>query len=519
MDVPAHPFRAQGHGGGNQLVLRLPQQLEVLRQCRVSAVLFHELAQQTDEILEQSPLAHGHLSSQQIHGLDAGGAFIDGADLGVAQEHRDPVFLAVPVSTVNLHGLDDGLVRHLRGIPLADRCEQFDEIAVALPLLIIGGTIGPVEPIRHRIDQAARGLHDRLLGQQHTANVRMFHNGDTRRGRISRVLDASPLNSFMRIIKGQVIGGGGLRYALGADPEACMVHQFEHHLNALVLFTDNPGTAGTVVSVRDGAGSGSVNAHLFFDARSPQMVEGPDTPVVVDQVLRRHEQAQALDARRGPFHAGQENVDHVLVHVVIPTGDEGLVACKQVGVPVPFGRTPDLPHRAPRLGLREDHGPGPDTCEHFFTIGLSQEIRAFFRDQIGRSTGKPLITAKARIGGNKDIHCADKHGHRKPLPPQIRRSTDGPPTALVELLHGVSHLIRNHHLAVYELCPVLVRRCERRSDNVYGKLFRLVQNHLVVVGSKILVGLEVSKVFNPELFKKIEMNVPHVNPVRHHGPP
>ena len=144
---------------------------------------------------------------------------------------ENPVFLAVSVPTVNLHGLDDGLVGHLRGIALADWREQFDEIAVTLPFFIIGGVIGPVEPIRHRIDQAAGGLHDSLLGQQHAPNIRVFHNGDTRRGGFC-VLDACPLNSFMRIVKGQVIGSGRLRYALGADAEACMVHQLEHHLNA-----------------------------------------------------------------------------------------------------------------------------------------------------------------------------------------------------------------------------------------------------------------------------------------------
>ena len=67
--------------------------------------------------------------------------------------------------------------------------------------------------------------------------------------------------------------------------------QLEHDLNALVLFTDNPRPAGTVISVRDGTGGRSVNAHLFLHARGRDVIVFADGPIFIDQVLGRDKQA------------------------------------------------------------------------------------------------------------------------------------------------------------------------------------------------------------------------------------
>jgi hypothetical protein len=124
------------------------------------------------------------------------------------------------------------------------------------------------------------------------------------------------------IIKGVHISGG--RHGKTLDTHKCpgFVHHLKHCGHALVFFAEKGADARSFVSQSQGAGSITVNAHLFFKTGAYHIVEFTQGAVFINQVFGHQENGYAGGAGGIAFNAGQDRVDNVFGQVVLAVGNK-----------------------------------------------------------------------------------------------------------------------------------------------------------------------------------------------------
>ena len=69
-----------------------------------------------------------------------------------------------------------------------------------------------------------------------------------------------------------------------------------------------------------------MNAHLFFERCTSDVIELTKTAVRVDPILGNNEQGQALCTGRSALGTGQHQMDDIFSEIVVSLADEDLVA-------------------------------------------------------------------------------------------------------------------------------------------------------------------------------------------------
>jgi len=139
------------------------------------------------------------------------------------------------------------------------------------------------------------------------------------------------------IIKGVHISGG--RHGKTLDTHKCpgFVHHLKHCGHALVFFAEKGADARSFVSQSQGAGSITVNAHLFFKTGAYHIVEFTQGAVFINQVFGHQEQGYSPGARRCPLNTGKDRMDNIIAKIMFTRRDENFCTLDGVGAVIVQG--------------------------------------------------------------------------------------------------------------------------------------------------------------------------------------
>ena len=318
------------------------------------------------------------------------------------------------MAAVDLHGIDRAFEAHVGQIGLHHRGDEGGEIIGLLPLV-------RVRVLRREVDhktgpqrQRPRALHKGLLLHQHAAHVRVH---DDRVGRLVLCLHAgqgTALHAVPGVDHGVLVGGGGLAEALDADTQTGGVHHGEHGAHALVRRAQQPALRPVIVH---DAGGIAVDAHLVLDGAALQAVALPRFAILVQQELRHHEQADALDALRPAGDLRQHQVDDVLRHVMFTGGDEDLLPGDQIAaIVLRFGLRAHQAQVGTAMRFRQVHGTGPFAADHLRQVGPLLRVITPVVDRLIGAMGQARIHGEGHVGRRCHLGDGEAQHMRQALP-------------------------------------------------------------------------------------------------------
>ena len=192
----------------------------------------------------------GQLAPNQIHRLDAVGAFVDLGDAGVADELVHAPFADIAVAAENLLHVDRDFEPAVGEVALDHRGEQRDEVVGRLALLLGRGLVGEIDLERAPQHEGARALVEGFRLHQHAADVGVDEQCIGLGIRVALVgQQGAALAAVLGVGDRVLIGDFALGEALQADAEACRVHHDEHRGKPLFGLADEE--AGGAVIVHD----------------------------------------------------------------------------------------------------------------------------------------------------------------------------------------------------------------------------------------------------------------------------
>jgi hypothetical protein len=338
------------------------------------------------------------------------------------------------------------------------------------------------------VDQEGEAaLDDRLLAQEHAADVGVLDDGDLLRARIAGAGGAA-LAAVVGVAEGLVVGGGGGGHAVDADHDAGLVHHLEHVGEALVGLADQPAVAGALLAEVDDEAGQALPADLVDHAGGVDVVvdEGAGG---VEAAARDDEQGDALDAGRGVVEAGEDQVDDVVGDVVIAAGDEDLVAVDAVGaVAGRGGAGGDVAEARAGLRLGEGHGAGPLAGVHAAHEGVAQEVVAEGLDEVGGAGGEAGVAVGAEVGGHEVGLGDDRHGARELLAADLGGAGGAEDPELGHLRPDRSHARVHGDAAVLEARGLEVHGAVGGEEEVAGEGAGAAQEQVEGLGAVLGEG-------------------------------
>ena len=121
-----------------------------------------------------------YLASEQVHGLDPGGAFVQCGNSRVAINLFHSVLCDIAVSTKNLHAVTGALIAHLSQKGFQNRCHK-TKVIFCRGFFFLGITVNhQVCKFRCVVEHCPAALGDGLLSHEKASYVRVMNNGITR---------------------------------------------------------------------------------------------------------------------------------------------------------------------------------------------------------------------------------------------------------------------------------------------------------------------------------------------------
>ncbi len=196
-----------------------------------------EISHFLDPGSEQGSAPHFHFPAYQVHGLNEVSPFPYGVDFHIPGQLAAGIFFAIAIAAIGLDGFTYQPPALVRGISLAQRRSQFNQITGGFSDLRIRVAAPLVKGQVNSEQHGPHSLNVSLAHHQSTLDIFMVDYGYPSRFRISH---QAALNPFLGIITG--IGKGvkytGKRHMTGFH--AGQIHHLEHlgHTFALaVIFT------------------------------------------------------------------------------------------------------------------------------------------------------------------------------------------------------------------------------------------------------------------------------------------
>mmetsp|Transcript_42313 Transcript_42313/g.99245 ORF Transcript_42313/g.99245 Transcript_42313/m.99245 type:complete len:666 (-) Transcript_42313:1086-3083(-) len=423
------------------------------------------------------------LAADEVVGLDGGGAFVDGQDLGVAVVLRRTGLLDEAHATVHLHAQARDLQAHLGAVALHERHHEVVEGLVLLAGVGVGVVMRGIEGrgggAGHRTAAFGQGAHR----HQHAAHVGMVNDG--RAAGLGAVHRAG-LHAVLRIRHGLLVGPVGDAHALQADAVAGRVHHDEHVLQAAVLFADQLADGAPMVAELQHGGRAGLDAHLVLDGHAMRIVAGTERAVGVDEELRHDEQADALHALRRAGDAGQHEVDDVVGHVVLTVGDEDLGAEDLVAaIRLRLGARAHQGQVGTGLRLGEVHRARPAAFQQRRDEGGLLLGAAGGQQCLDGTVGQQRAQRKAHVGRLQHLVAGRGDGLGRALAAEVGRVLQALPAALGVGTERVLEARRRRDLAVLPERGALVAFPVQRGNDVLGQLGALFQHGTGRVEAKV----------------------------------
>ena len=167
-----------------------------------------------DQRFEKGAFFHHQFTAQKIRGLNAVGAFIDGADFTIPEDLFHGIRFGVAISAEKLHALHAHIEAPFAAIGFDNRGENFSEARIVRFLFFGGGADHFIEAKGRIKRQAAHAFNQSLHFKQHPAHIRVPDDGHLGRGGIGAVFDGPSLEALGHIIQGMLISTRSMRKSL-----------------------------------------------------------------------------------------------------------------------------------------------------------------------------------------------------------------------------------------------------------------------------------------------------------------
>ena len=469
------------------------------------------------EGLYGAPAILGQLAADQVHRLNAVGAFIDLGNAGIADELAHAPFLDVAMPAKDLLHLNASVEALVRAIALQHRGEQADHVIRRLALFLARRLVAQVDQQAAPQVERAHPFGERLGVHQHAAHVRVDEQWVGLFLRLGRTGQGAALAAILRILHGVLIGGFGLGQALDANAQARGIHHDEHGGQALVFLTDHPSGCAVIVHH---AGRVAVNAHLVFDAAARHRIALPQRAIVVDENLRHDEQRNALAALRRTRRLGQDQVNDVLGHVMLTGRDEDLGPGDRIAaIGIGHGAGADQAQVRAAVRLGQVHGAGPFARDHpGQVLGLLLGA-ALGEDGADRPGGQARIHAPGLVRGGDEFLDHEAQHVRHALPTEFLRCGQSAPTSLtVELESFLESRRRGDGTIGMARTAFLIAREVDRREHFGGELAALLNHRVHHVGTGVFEPRQIAVLFNLQHFVENETGVARRRLVDRHGP-
>ena len=223
-----------------------------------------------DHFARHGAAVAGGLAADQIVGLDAGGAFVDRGDAGIAKMLGGAGFLDVAHAAMHLQAERRDFLAQFGGAALDDGNHQVDERLMPLARLGIGIAVGVVHggggDVGHGTYRLGIGAHR----HQHPADVGVI---DDHAGRgLRRDARGPALHAISRIGHRPLIGALRNADAFHADGESGQVHHDEHVFEAAILLAHHVTDRAALVAVGHDRGGARMNAELVLERHARDVV-------------------------------------------------------------------------------------------------------------------------------------------------------------------------------------------------------------------------------------------------------
>ena len=313
-------------------------------------------------------------ASNQVIGLNGGGALVDRQNLGIAVILGAAGFLNETHAAMHLHTQAGHFQAHLGAVTFDQGHQEFVKGLVLSPCVCIGVVVGGVVSGGGHCGHGAATLGVGAHGHEHAFDIGVVNDGTTAG---QRAVYGAALHTLLGKTHGFLVGALGNGNALHAHAKAGRVHHDEHVLQTAVFLTHQVTYGTAVVAVLQHRGRAGLDAHLVFDADAMHVVASTQGTVRIDHELGHDKQADALDPFRRPGHAGQHQMDDVVGHVVLTPGDVNLGA-KHLVAAVRLRLGPGAHRRqiAAGLGFGQVHGAGPFAADQLVQVSGLEFIRA-----------------------------------------------------------------------------------------------------------------------------------------------
>ena len=441
-----HAVLHQPESRGLQIAHRLFERRGDEAEPLIALAIGDGVIEQRQPCLGAAPAVLAKLAADQIHRLDAVGAFVNLGDAGVADELFHAPFADIAMAAINLLAFGGDFIALVGEIALDDRGEQRDQIIGLLARFRGRRLVRQVDLQRPPQRQRPGAFVEGTAVHQHPPHIGMDDNRIGLGGGICGAGQRAALDAVLGIGNGVLIGELALCQPLDADPEACRVHHDEHGAQALVLLADQI-TGGAIIVHH--AGGIAVNAHLVLDRAALDRVARAQRAVVIDDELGHDEQRNALHIVGRASGFRQHEMDDIVVEIMLPGRNEYLGTGKLVRtIGLRFGAGADEAKIGAAMRLGQVHRAGPMAGDHLgqiFVLLLGAADR--FDSGLG-AVIEARIHRKRHVGARQELlhHHADDIG--QPLPAIFGIGHQRAPAGFDELGIGGLETCRRRHAAI-----------------------------------------------------------------------
>ncbi len=392
------------------------------------------------------------------------------------------------MATVDLHAVVGRFEADFGHERLGDRGEEGQHGVSRLALLLVLAALHHVDLLGGEVEHGAVAFGEGLHGQQHAAHVRMH---DDRVGGLFRSLGAGQrthLQALAGVLDAALEGHFGMGQALQRGTQARGVHEGEHAVQPLVRRADQEASGAVEVHH---AGGVAVDTHLVLDGAAGHAVALARLAFGVRQELRHDEQGDTLGTGRGVGQAGQYDVDDVLGHVVLASGDEDLGAgdlVAAVGLRLGLGAQHAQVGTAVRLG--QAHGAGPLAGYQLGQVGLLLLGSAVGMQGVHGAVGQAGVHAPGPVGFTDHF----THGHAERLRQALAAVLDvvgqARPAAFDELLIGLLEAGRRLHAGLAPGTALGIADAVQRCQHLLTELRAFIENGIDHVRGGVFTSRE-----------------------------
>ena len=235
-----------------------------------------------------------------------------------------------------------------------------------------------------------------------------------------------------------------------------------------------------------------MNPQLVLKAHHLEAIGIAKAAVVIGQVFRHKEQADAFGARRRTGQTRQDKVADVAAKVIVAPGDIDLLTRDRIGaVAIVFGLGRQRPHVRPRLRFGQVHRAGPFAADQLGQVQLLDRVAGVMLKRFDLALAHQGGKLQGQAGTAHHFVDGGRQGHGQAHAAEFGVGGHADPAAFGHGLEPVRETGRGPYDAVFKLGGGQVAGALQRGQNVIGHLARLFEDRAGDVFAGVLeaVGL------------------------------